>query len=508
MTIIAYDLGTGGNKASLYDADGKCLAAVFEPYETCYPHSGWHEQRPEDWWNAVVRATQRLWETGAADPSAVECLAISGHSLGCVPLTADGTLLRDATPIWSDSRPDGQVDEFFQSLDPIQWYRLTGNGFPPPLYTVFKIMWFRDNEPAWFDRLDKIVGTKDYINYRLTGRIATDSSYASGSGVYDLQNWRYCDKLIAASSLPDSIFPEVLPSTEIMGELTAEASDALGLPRSVKVAAGGVDNSCMALGARNIAPGRVYASLGSSSWVAVSSSNPLLDDRSKPYVFAHVMPEMFTSAVGVFSTGTTFKWLRDQVCANLVAQCEVTGQNIWERMIDLAADSPVGANRLLMNPSLAGGSSREPSVNIRGGFIGIDLRHTQADMIRATMEGIAMNLRLALDALRHLGEVADEMVVVGGGSQSPLWRQIYADAMNIRIVKTDVGQEAGSLGAAAVAAVGAGIWSDFEKIDQVHNIESVTEPIAENVAAYDKLLKIFDRASQHQAELGDMMAEL
>jgi len=508
MTIIAYDLGTGGNKASLYDADGRCLGAVFVPYETTYPRAGWHEQRPMDWWRAVVESTNRLLANEDVDARAIECLAISGHSLGCVPLGSDGSLLRESTPIWSDKRPSDQVDRFFEKVDPADWYRTTGNGFPAPHYTVLKIMWYRDNEPEMFERIDKIIGTKDFINYKLTGQIKTDYSYASGSGVYDLLGWGYSDRLIAASDLPPELFPAIVPSSEILGELLPEAAEQLGLPKTVKVACGGVDNSCMALGAKNIAEGRTYASLGSSSWIAVSSEQPVLDEQSKPYVFTHVIPGMFTSAVGVFSTGTSLKWVRDQMCYNLVAQAEQDGRDPYDVMTSLAGQSPVGANKLLFNPSMAGGSSLDPSPHIRGAFLGLDLGHTQADVVRAALEGIALNLRMVLDELRRLCHIGDELVAVGGGSKSGLWRQIFADAMRIRVVKTNIGQEAGSLGAAAVAAVGAGLWDSYERIDEVHQVEAIAEPASENAAAYEKLLPVFRRACQTQAELGDMLAKL
>ena len=508
MTIIAYDLGTGGNKASLYDAQGKCLAAVFVPYETHYPRAGWHEQRPDDWWQAVVTSTKGLLAEEQCDPQQIECLAISGHSLGCVPLDAAGNLLREATPIWSDQRAVAEAATFFETVDPAAWYRTTGNGFPAPHYTVFKIMWYRRHEPDAFARLDKIIGTKDYVNYRLTGEIRTDYSYASGSGVYDLTGWGYAEHLIAASGLDRAIFPTIVPSTEILGELTAEAAEQLGLPRKVKVACGGVDNSCMALGAKNIAEGRVYTSLGSSSWIAVSSEKPVLDDRTKPYVFTHVIPGMFTSAQGVFSTGTTFKWVRDQWCADLVAEADRSGRDPYDLMTALAEQSPLGARRLLLNPSLAGGSSLDPGPNIRGALLGLDLGHTRSDVIRATMEGIAFSLRQVLDALRGLCTIGDQMVAVGGGSRSRFWRQIIADVLNIQVTKTNVGQEAGSLGAAAVAAVGAGIWDDFARIDDVHQIEDIAEPNPKNTAAYERLLPVFRRAAEHQAEIGDMLAEL
>jgi len=507
-TILAYDLGTGGNKASLYDADGRLLGAAFVPYDTEYPQAGWHEQRPEAWWDSVVQSTRRLSETGAADPASIRAIGISGHSLGCVPLDAQGRLLRESTPIWSDKRPGDQAARFFERVDPVRWYRLTGNGFPAPHYTVFKILWYRDHEPEIFGRAAKVIGTKDYVNFRLTGRVATDYSYGSGSGVYDLTGWDYSDELLAAADLPRELLPEIVPSTEVLGELTPEAAGALGLPQDVPVACGGVDNSCMALGAKNIAEGRVYASIGSSMWIAVSSARPLLEDEARPYVFTHVIPGMFTSAVGMFSAGTSLRWVRDRLCANLAERARAEGRDPYDLMTELAAGSPRGAKRLLFCPHLAGGSSLEASPNVRGAFLGIDLGHTEADVVRAALEGIALNARLMLDELRRLGEIGGEMVAVGGGSQSPLWRQIFADALEIDVLKTNVGQEAGSLGAAAVAAVGTGLWSDFQRIDEVHQVEDVAEPIADNVALYEKLLPIFKRAAVTQAELGDSLAAL
>jgi xylulokinase len=506
--IIAYDLGTGGNKASLYEQEGSCLASTFVPYETLYPQSGWHEQRPMDWWHAVVESTQQLLSETRIDAQEIECCGISGHSLGVVPLDRDGTLLRAGTPIWSDARAVVQTQEFFKHIEQETWYNTTGNGFPAPLYTVFKIMWYRDHEPEMFAKIEKVIGTKDFINYKLSDRIVTDYSYASGSGVYDLLGWDYSESLIAASGLPRSLFPDIVASTEVIGALTQDAADALGLPKTVKVVAGGVDNSCMALGARNIKDGRVYNSLGSSSWIPVCSAKPLLDLRTRPYVFTHVIPGLFTSALSIFSSGTSFRWVRDHLCQNLVIQAEQQGVDAYDLMTALAEQSPIGANKLLFNPSLGGGTALDDSINIRGAFIGLDLGHTQADIIRAAMEGITMGLRLALDELRKLTRLSDEILVVGGGSQSTLWRQIYADIYNMDIIKTNVDQQAAALGAAAIAAVGTGLWEDFEKIDEIHQITSVTTPIAEHTQKYEQLLPIFVKAGHYQAELGDMLAEI
>jgi xylulokinase len=217
---------------------------------------------------------------------------------------------------------------------------------------------------------------------------------------------------------------------------------------------------------------------------------------------------MFASAVAIFSGGSSLRWVRDQLCGNLVAEARSSGRDPYELMTERAARSPVGSKKLLFNPSLAGGSSLEPSTSIRGAFLGLDLGHVQADLIRATLEGIAMNLRLALDELRKLGEVGREMVVVGGGSRSVLWRQILADALECDIVKTQVGQEAGSLGAAAVAAVACGLWDGFHPVDEIHRIETVSRPDPAAVRVYRDLLSAFRQARLDQGRLGESLASI
>ncbi len=503
--VIAYDLGTGGNKTSLYDEQGRCVAESFIAYPTSYPRPGWHEQRPQDWWDAIVAGTSAVLASSAVDPSGIVACGISGHSLGAVPLRSDGTLLREATPIWSDTRATAQAAKFFGRTSEPEWYAATGNGFPAHLYSVFKTMWYRDNEPDMLAAAAKVIGTKDFINYRLTGVISTDHSYASGTGVYDLTVGGYDADLLAATGLPAQLLPEIVSSTDVLGELTAEAAEALGLPRGVSVVSGGVDNSCMALGARAMKPGRVYNSMGSSSWIAVTSASPLIDDRIRPYVFAHVVPGLFTSAVSTFAAGTSFRWVRDNLCRDLIATGDASGADVYELMTAEAASSPPGANGVLFNPSMAGGTSLNTSPEIRGAFLSLDLRSTRSDLIRAAMEGIAVELRIALDELRRLTTLSDEMLVVGGGIRSELWREILANAYDITIVKSNIDQQAAALGAAACAAVGSGVWDGFEFVDDVHELESTIPPNADTVAVYERMMPLFAKAEAHLSDLGDQV---
>jgi xylulokinase len=506
--IISFDLGTGGNKASLYDAQGNCLASTFVPYTTEYPQVGWHEQRPDHWWNAVVESTRKLMSSSGVDPKEIVCLGISGHSLGAVPVDTDGGLLRETTPIWSDIRAEKEVEEFFQKIDPDDWYMTTGNGFPPACYTVFKVMWYRNHEPDMFKRIRRILGTKDYINFRLTGELKTDYSYASGTGIYDLKAWRYNARFIEASSISGDLWPEIVPSTQVIGHLKPDVARLLGLDAGTKVVCGGVDNSCMALGAKNIRAGRVYTSLGSSAWIAVSAEQPVLDKKYKPFVFAHVIPGMYTSAVSIFSAGTSFAWVKDNICPELVEQARTMNTDVYELMNEVAQMAPVGSNRLLFNPSLAGGTSQDASVHIRGAYIGLDLKHGKPDLIRSAMEGIAMNLRLRLDLLRKYTQLEDEILFVGGGAKSRFYLGIFSDVFNARVLKTTIDQDAGALGAAAIAAVGCGLWPDFEQIDKIHQVVEVVEPGQENNRKYEALLPVFELAADYQSKISEALRNI
>lgn len=502
--ILAFDLGTGGCKASLYDLTGLCLGSDFRAYSTRYPRPGYHEQKPEDWWDAVVRSSRALVGSGLCDPDSVKGIGLSGFSLGMVPIGEDGRSLLEWVPIWSDARPEtGDLEPFFREVPEDEWYSITGNGFPPALYTVFKILWFRRELAKEFSRARTILGSKDYINLRLTGVPATDHSYASGTGIYDLTARAYSDRLLAASGLPRSLFPEVVPSTRILGPLLPEAAAALGVGRDAMVVAGGVDNSCMALGARNLEEGSVYNSLGSSSWIAVTSRRPLLDRTYRPYVFEHVVPGMYNSATAIFSAGTSHSWVLRELCRDLADPADPGA--IYERTEALAREVPPGSRGLLFNPSLAGGSSLDPSPRIRGAFLGLTLEHTRADLVRATLEGICLGLRVALDVLASLTTVQDEMILAGGGAKSPLWRQMLSDVLGKRVLKTSVDQQAAALGAAAVAAVGIGAWKDFSRIRDLHEVQARHEPDPSVSGIYAGILPGFREASRYLSGYGDSL---
>ncbi len=508
VSVIALDLGTGGAKAGVFREDGICVAEQVVTYETFYPSSLRHEQRPQDWWTATKESIRALLAAPGVDVGSIKAIALSGHSLGCIPLDDHDEPLEENVPIWSDGRAEAEADAFFASVDRVAWYQTTGNGFPAPLYTLFKILWLRNHKPEVFARTRTIIGSKDYINLRLTGRVLTDQSYASGLGAYDLRARRYSPELLAAAGLDAGLLPQIVASTDIVGEVLPDVARALGLPQGVKVVAGGVDNSCMALGASTFEEGDPFIAMGSSSWLNVSSAEPLLDNFVKPYVFDHVVPGMYLSATSIFSSGTSLSWVRDRLMHDIVQQAEADGRDSYDAIMDLALSAPRGARGLLFVPTLGGGTSFEGGPAVRGGFVGLGLQHGRAEIMRATFEGIALALRVALDELRRMRPLRDEIVMVGGGARSAAWRQMFADIFGCTVLKTAIDQQAAALGAAALAFVGTGAWPEFSPLRALTAKTEKTVPDPTTAPVYEAALKAFRLAARQQHELSGTISAL
>ncbi len=506
--ILSYDLGTGGTKASLFDDQGNSLAAAFVSCDTFYPRELFHEQRPDDWWQSVVKSTQELLDKAPVNRQEIVCLAVSGHSLGVVPVDKDGKLLTEYTPIWSDSRAVVQAKRFFETIDEEKWYLTTGNGFPAANYGIFKIMWTRDEMPEVYEKAACFLGTKDYVNLRMTDIMCTDHSYASGSGVYDLKKRCYVEEYIEASKIERSKLPRIMESADIIGTLTPQAAKLMGLPETVQVAAGGVDNACMCLGAGCTHDGDSYTSLGTSAWIAVASHEPVVNAQKHSYVFAHCIPGMFASATSIFSAGNSFRWLKNTLFKYLETKADAEGRDVYDLLTEMAAQAPAGSHKLIFNPTLAGGSGLDKSQYIRGCFTGLTLSHTTNDVVRSTLEGICMGLRIAMDVLAEHTPLSDEMLIVGGGGKSQFWRSLFASIYNKTIIETNIGQDAGSLGAAAVAAVGAGLWDSYDRVRNIHHRLGEIHPDAAARSVYEKMLPVYAKIADIQCDIGDMLQEL
>lgn len=495
--VIAYDLGTGGLKASLHDASGTTLAFLVCEYPTLYYKEVFHEQRPEDWWQAICRSTRLLLDKVKEQNICKEqicALAISGHSLVGIPMDREGRPLVGQVPIWSDGRAKEQARRFFETHDYNAWYETTGNGDPPACYTLFKIMWMRENQPEIYEKTAYILGSKDYINFRLTGAAGTDYSYASGTGAFDLRRMCYVDAYIRDAGLRRELFLEPGQSHELLGRVTVQAAAEIGLCPGTLVARGGVDNACMALGSCGLGDDRVYMSLGSCAWISATTRQPVLDSALHPFVFAHVEKGWYCSAVSILSACTSLSWAKEMLCRDFSAQTDA-----YQRLDALAAEAPIGANGVLFNPSLAGGGTHRGSPELRGAFLGIRLGSRREDLLRAVLEGIALDLSEIWESFSSHIHMPDALLITGGGGKSALWREIFAGIFGIKIKKGSIGQNAASFGAAAIALRCARLWEDYTPINRQCSGGALTEPAAEHETAY-RLLRQRYRAARRALE--------
>ncbi|GLY20338.1 FGGY family carbohydrate kinase [Micromonospora sp. NBRC 101691] len=481
--VLAVDLGTGGCKAALVDPAARVVATTFAAYPTTYPAPGRHEQRPADWWAAVVRSSRELLAADAGRHRVV-AVGLSGHSLAMVPVDADGTPLLDTVPIWSDTRGEDAAAAYFADADETGWYARTGNGFPRGMYTVFKAAWLRAAHPDVAARTTRILGSKDWVNARLTGVQRTDPSYASGSGAYDLTTRRMLPDVLAALGLPADWWPPVVPSTGVVGRLTPDAATATGLPAGVPVVAGGVDNSCMALGAGLDRPGEAYLSLGSSNWVTVAGAEPVLDPVGRPYVFDHVLPGLYVSALSTFGGGSSLTWL-----AALLGR-----EDDLDSLFDEAAAVPVGADGLTCVPTLAGGTVAEGGPAVRGAYLGLDLGHTHGHLARALVEGIGFSLADAARTMLAVAPADREISATGGGARGALMLQVLADLLGRPVSRPDDAQHGAALGAAALALLGTGTWTDTAPLRSARRAALRVDPRPDLAAAYAAPRARFDAA--------------
>ncbi|PKL21788.1 MAG: pentose kinase [Spirochaetae bacterium HGW-Spirochaetae-4] len=499
--ILAFDLGTGGAKVCLFEDSGRLVDKAFMPYATSYPSSRFHVQDPQDWWYAIVEGTRLLCREHPDRAKAIKAIAISGQSLTVIPLDRKGRIVFDDIPIWSDTRPIEQTARFFSVIDQEEWYTSTGNGFTPECYSLFKMMWYKDTYPDMFSSVDRILGSKDYINFLLTGEFATDYSYASGLGSYSLEKREYIDEYLCAADISRTLLPEPIASTERIGCLCPEAATALGLSRDVDVYCGGVDNSCMALGSRNVVDGRQYLSLGSSAWIAVSSEKPLVDSKIKPFVFDHVIPNMYTSATSIFSAGNSLRWFRDTLAGNAVTEGGLRKVDPYV-VIDQAAEmSRIGSNGVIFNPTLAGAPASSDYPNITGALLNVTLGTTFSDIARSVLEGVTFELYDMYRKLQKLTSLSGNLVLVGGGSKSPFWRQMFADVFDVQVSQLSADQDAAALGAAATAAVGAGFWSSFEHIDDLVQEIGIVVPDKSRTDRYRQAFETYRKTRYKLSEI-------
>jgi xylulokinase len=450
--FLGLDVGTSGVKALLVGESGEVEGAATVALTLSTPRPGWAEQDPDDWWAAAVAAMRELLVAGRGER--VAAVGISGQMHSSVFLDRAGSVIRPAL-LWCDGRTTEECGEITERVGGEE--RLRELACNPALegFTLPKVLWLRNHEPAAFARLATVLLAKDYVRYRMTGVLATEPSDASATLMYDTARLRWSDEIMEAVALPRSLLPEVGGSAEVLGRVTPQVATLTGLAPGTPVVGGGADNACGAAGVGAVSAGEAVASWGTSGTVLAPMTEPRVDPGLRAHTFCHVAPGTWYLMGVVLSAGAAFAWHRDQLARELAAEPDAN-----RLLNDEAAAIAPGAEGLSFLPYLQGERTPHRDASARGAFIGLSLAHTRAHLTRAVLEGVCFALRDSLSILQRLGVAPGQLLLTGGGARSGFVRQLQADVYGLPVGTVDR-EEGPAYGAALLAAVGAGAFPDL-----------------------------------------------
>lgn len=478
--ILAHDLGTSGNKATLFDEKGKLVASRVTPYNMYVFNSNWAEQNPQDWWNAVCTSSKEVLDT--INPKDVAAVAFSGQMMACLPVDKQGKPLHNAL-IYCDQRSIEEEQEFIGKLGFDRIYGITGHR-PSASYSLTKLLWIKKHLPEVYEQTFKVLQAKDYMNYLLTGEYATDYNDASGTNAFDLSTFDWSDEILGAMGIPRSLFPKAYPSSTQIGKVHKHASEQTGIPEDTVVIVGAGDGGCASMGAGSVSFGKPYLYMGSSSWVSTASRKPLSDAGKIGFTWAHPVEGLYQPCATMQTAGGSMSWFAKTYLGN------AEGKTL-DRINDLARDVPVGSNGVFFLPYLLGERSPWWNTQAKGAFVGLDVTTTFSDHCRALLEGIAMNQKINFAEM--LKEIPDRQVMfIGGGALNRYLRQVLADVLNYEIAIPQFLTEATSMGAALLGGVGSGLYEDYSIIEAMNPIVELVSPNRANNALYEDQSKRFE----------------
>ena len=478
--IVAHDLGTSGDKASLHHADGRLIAAHTARYPVDFGAGGKAEQDPRDWWAGFCAATQALLRETGTDPADVAAVVTSGQMMGATLVDEEDEPIRPAV-IWADTRAQAETRALAQTVGADRGYDLLGHRLDPTC-SLPKMMWLRAHEPEAWARTTCVLQAKDYVTLRLTGRRCIDPSDASGTNAYDQRTGDWSDELLAAAGVDRAVLPEILPSASVAGGVTADAAAASGLREGTPVVVGGADGCTSALGVGLVGAGSGAAvTLGTSAWISMAADRPVRDPAQRIIAFDHVVPGYFVPVGAMQSAGASLGWFASTV--------GVGAEGIGS-LVEEAGAAEAASKGLFFLPYLLGERAPIWDVNARGAFIGIEHHHTQAQLARAVLEGVAFNLYGVFEAMSESVRPIESVDAVGGGAKGDVWLQLMADTWGVPVRRRTIVDEANSLGAAIIGAVAVGLVDDWTAARDLSEVEAIFEP---NEARHERALTGYRR---------------
>jgi xylulokinase len=493
--LIGLDIGTTSVKAGIFEASGRQLAAVGQEYRIDHPAPDRAEIDAETYWEATVAAVRRALSMADADPDRVAAMAVSSQGETVVPVDATGRPLGPAV-VWLDNRAVVEARELAERFGDAAIYDRTGVPTVTPTWTACKLLWWQRHEPGLFASARYFLLVEEFVLHRLSGRFVTEGGVQSSSLLYDIRAHGWWDAMLEAVGIGPERLPELVRPGEIVGTLSSEAAAALGLPPSVRVVAGGMDQGAGAVGVGNVGSGVVSESTGGALTLQASVDRHAGDPTRQTPVYVHSAPDRYLYCPVCPTGGMALTWFRDQFGAEEVALAARQERSAYDLLTALAAGVKPGAEGLTMLPHLMGAFSPEYEPEASGVFYGFTLHHGKPHFVRAVLEAVAFMLRRNLELLAGAGAQATQIRSHGGGSRSSLWNQIKADSCGLPVVTLE-GDDAAVRGDAMIAGVAMGIFADLSAAcSAMVTIKDRYEPDpATRIAyddAYDRYLRLFD----------------
>ncbi len=487
--LLGLDVGTTATKASLFDLAGNIVASASYNYGLITPQEGWVEQDPEELWRGVVETSRSVMEQV---PAGGRIVALSQSSQGgtTIPVDVDGHAIRNAFS-WMDQRADENA-EYVKGKWGADFIHMT-TGWP--LYCGLPLQhigWLRDNRPGEYAAARHFLFVNDFIGLRMTGRLCMNPSDASITQLMNIATADWDKRLMDIVGITRDRLSPIRPSGQVVGTLTAKFSQATGLPQTVPVVNGAHDQYCAAVGIGVTQPGHVMLSCG-TAWVLLAVPASLEAGlRSALSVSCHAVQGRWGAQVDLGAVGTSVEWFLDNVWTE--KGTDVPRESLYSAISEGIARSSPGAQGLLFFP-LSGGHAAAIGPTT-GGFVGLTLSHARDDMARAVLEGVAFELRWAIEEAQKARVDITELKMVGGAAESSVWPQIVADITGVPVI-LPAAKQAASRGAAILAGVGVGIFSDPEAGFAAFGVqETRVEPVSANRSRYDDLFTKYQRLYQ------------
>jgi xylulokinase len=475
--LLGIDIGTSACKIAVFDEDGRVLAQSNQPYQVYYPESGWAEQNPIEWWNAICDGIKDVLSQDGISAAEIKGIGVDGQSWSAIPVDRDGNVLCN-TPIWMDTRARHICDRVKEEIGEERIFQVAGNDFLPS-YVTPKLLWFKEERPEIFRNTYKFLQSNSYIVMKLTGVMSQDYSQCYGIHFFDMEKLTYDTELAEQMGLSEELLPKLYPCDGVVGEVTKEAAALTGLKAGTPVVAGGLDAACGALGAGVYKAGQTQEQGGQAGGMSICTDKALA--HKKLILGTHVVPGLWLLQGGTVGGGGTLKWFRQELGKDLS----------FDDLTAEAEKTPAGSDGVVFLPYMAGERSPIWNPDAKGVFYGLSFDKTRGHMIRALLEGVAFSLEHNLRTAAETGVRVDTLNAMGGASNSVLWTQIKADVTG-KTIQVPASDTATTLGAAILAGVGCGIYAGYEEaVTRTIRITRTQTPNPENRKVYDRSMELY-----------------